>query len=237
MIQEILQEIGLTPSEVSTYKALLSIGRTKAGEVVKQSRLYPSACYSALNSLTEKGLVSTITVGKQKQYTAADPDTLLHIIDVRREKLQAILPELKASQAQVIEEEVEFYSGEAGIRNMFFSLVEDAQPGEVMYYFDAEKHDKQEAAQRVYLPLHTRTEDKGVIVKGIHPYDTKTKGVYEGHVEVRRTTTAIPPDTTIFRNKLALVSWSEKPRGVLITSQELADQYLELWREVWQKAE
>jgi len=58
MDTKLLQEIGLTNSEITIYTTLLRTGVIKAGELVREVNLHRSRIYEAINRLTEKGLVS-----------------------------------------------------------------------------------------------------------------------------------------------------------------------------------
>ena len=48
----------------------------------------------------------------------------------------------------------------------------------------------------------------------------------------------IPPTISIFRDKIAMMSWGdlEKPKGILITSREMAIQYTKFFKEMWKLA-
>lgn len=57
MQEKILQEIGLTNSEIIVYTALLKSGSTKVGELMKRINLHRSRVYEAIERLIENGLV------------------------------------------------------------------------------------------------------------------------------------------------------------------------------------
>ena len=119
---------------------------------------------------------------------------------------------------------------------MFFSIADEAQQGDIVYYFDAEEHEHGDRAALVYLPFHARMRAKRVTVRGIHRVDSKTKQIYEDTADIRGTTAVLPPDTSIFRDELILVSWTDTPKAVRIKSKQLANQYLKLWDEHWRNA-
>jgi hypothetical protein len=135
-----------------------------------------------------------------------------------------------------VQEGAEIYEGIAGIQAMFFDMIEDAKRGEEFLYFDAEEHDQEQRAKLVYLPLHARFKAKGVIAKGIQQSTSKTRKIYGKTINLRTTINTIPPDTSIFRNKLAIVTWTKTPKAVLITSEQLAQQYRRCWQEFWEGA-
>jgi sugar-specific transcriptional regulator TrmB len=60
MDEKLLQEIGLAPTEISVYTALLKTGSAKVGVLIREVSLHRSRVYEAINRLIEKGLVSYI---------------------------------------------------------------------------------------------------------------------------------------------------------------------------------
>ena len=69
--KELLAEIGLTERESKVYLALLELGSTTTGPLVKKSEVPNSKVYEILESLQNKGLVSWITKGKTKYFQEA----------------------------------------------------------------------------------------------------------------------------------------------------------------------
>ena len=95
---EILEDLGLTKSEIKIYISLLELGSTNAGNILKKSKMQNSVVHRALNSLIEKGLVNYVLEGKRKIYSATDPDNFNKYIDDKKERFKQILPELKKKQ-------------------------------------------------------------------------------------------------------------------------------------------
>jgi len=73
MIQEALQELGLNRRESICYTALLELGSSKTGAIVKKTGIPSSKIYEILDKLINRGLVSYIKIGKIKHYQASDP--------------------------------------------------------------------------------------------------------------------------------------------------------------------
>ena len=57
MIENVLAEIGLTKGEISVYKALIKLGSSTAGPIIKEAKISPSKIYNIIERLLEKGLV------------------------------------------------------------------------------------------------------------------------------------------------------------------------------------
>ena len=70
-----LKEAGLTDGETRTYLALLEVGSSTIGPVLKKSGVNRSIIYRIIEKLIKKGLVSYITKEKTKYYQAAPPNS------------------------------------------------------------------------------------------------------------------------------------------------------------------
>ena len=95
---EILEDLGLTQSEIKTYLTLLELGSSTAGPILEKSNLQNSVVHRALNSLIEKSLITYVLEGNRKIYQATDPENFNLFIDEKKRKFQEILPELKEKQ-------------------------------------------------------------------------------------------------------------------------------------------
>ena len=104
MDTDVLENIGLSQTEVKVFLSLLKSGESKAGGVIKKSGLHSSSVYNAINSLIKKGLVSYVKESQIKYYRAADPEVIFDYIDIKKREYEKILPDLKAYQQQKKEE-------------------------------------------------------------------------------------------------------------------------------------
>lgn len=74
--QQQLQQLGLHKNEAAVYMALLTLGYTQAGQIVKNTKLHRMLVYNALNTLNDKGLVTVTQKKNIKHFQAADPNIL-----------------------------------------------------------------------------------------------------------------------------------------------------------------
>ena len=71
---EILEEIGLTKSEIKVYLALLKLGSSTKKSIVKESGITHSKLYEITDKLINKGLVSYVRKNKVLHFSAAPPE-------------------------------------------------------------------------------------------------------------------------------------------------------------------
>lgn len=233
--KEILELIGLSNSESTVYMALLKLGRTRAGKIIKITGLQSSVVHNALNTLLEKGFISYIHVGSVKEYAALDPSVIESYINHKKATLHSILPELKSMQQVQNFTTAEIYEGYEGILAAMLSLCAEAKKGEVYKYFASASQYISPESLAFFTRADRARKQAGLIIRGIATYDTKELGDYS-ESEIRFTHENIPPTMNIFRDKIILMSVGSKPTAVMIHSKELADQYHILWDKLWKES-
>ncbi len=136
-----LQRIGLTPGESKVYLALLKLGQSTTGPIVKKSGVTTSKSYKILHRLEEKGLVSHVNKNKVKHFKASTPSKVLDLVtkqyedlEKRKKEVEKLIPELVAYQKQVEDEhEAEVYYGIEGLDTLFSEQLRELKKGENHY--------------------------------------------------------------------------------------------------------
>ena len=88
-----IEELGLTKHEAIVYKALLELGETKTGAIVKTTNLHRVLIYDALESLIKKGLASYVIKENIKYFKAANPERILDFLKEKEEIANEIIPD------------------------------------------------------------------------------------------------------------------------------------------------
>ncbi len=126
MLEQELKNLGLVEKEAVVYLAALELGSSTIQEIAGKSQISRSTTYEVIESLVKKGLMSSLTKGKKKYFSAEDPERLLSFIDAkekefekRKKELKAVLPELKeVSSLSRQRPRIKFYEGKQGIRRI-----------------------------------------------------------------------------------------------------------------------
>src|SRR3989344_4717573 len=129
----LLEGLGLTKNEVRVYLALLELGSTPAGPIIKKVGMHRSAVYDLIDLLTDKGLVSYVIKANRKYFEAQDPDRLLEYLDSKRQdinkkelELKKLLPELQLKRTLSKEEqEGTLYKGKKGLKSIFEDIIKE----------------------------------------------------------------------------------------------------------------
>ncbi len=141
MEEELLQtlrNIGLTDGEAKTYLALLSIGTSTVGSIIKKSGISASKVYYILDKLINKGLVSMIVKEKKKIFTASNPERILEYLDEEKQRIdknkknaEKIMPVLKLKKESISKLPiVELSKGMKGCETFYDEIYETMKKGD-----------------------------------------------------------------------------------------------------------
>jgi HTH-type transcriptional regulator, sugar sensing transcriptional regulator len=87
MIEQLLSEIGLTPSEIKVYLALMELGSSSAGKIIENSKIASSKIYEVLEKLASKGFVSSVESGKVRYFQASPPAMIKDYLGQKEKKI------------------------------------------------------------------------------------------------------------------------------------------------------
>lgn len=88
MYEQSLKNLDLSEKEAVVYLASLELGSSTIQEIAKKSQISRSTAYEVIESLIKKGLMSSLTKGKKKYFSAAAPETLTTLIDIKERELE-----------------------------------------------------------------------------------------------------------------------------------------------------
>ncbi|RLE38854.1 hypothetical protein DRJ17_02765 [Candidatus Woesearchaeota archaeon] len=236
-MNQILVEAGLTDSEAKVYLTLLDLGMDLAGTIARKSGIHRRSVYDILDRLIEKGLVSYIVKNNQRHYEATDPIRLIELLKEKERKIQEVLPRLQLKYSMTREkQETNFYRGKNGLKTVFEDQLKE---GKEILIFGANV-DVNEVI-KFYFPHFDRARvQKKIKVKFIFSEDARDnpaiKKIPLKEVRYIPKGFSSPAATYIYGNKVAIILWSENPLAILIKQKEIADNYKQFFKFVWDSA-
>lgn len=247
MYEEKLQNLGLTKGESKVYEALLLLGSSTVGPIVKKSGVAYSKIYEIINRLIEKGLASFIVKEKTKYFQAEDPTRINDYLKKREQELQKnrnafqnLLPNLeKLGETIGKKEEAEIFIGEKGLLTAFEKLFKNSKKTDKGYFFYVHDPEYYERAEKFYVKTWKLIAKYGNKWRGLtnesfrHTHLTKNypKNMQQKYVEY-----PLPGIFDIINDKVLMTSWRGKPLGILIHSKEFADNFINYFESVWKEA-
>lgn len=120
MISKNLEKIGFTEKEALVYLACLELGESNIQQISKKSGIKRTTVYDVIESIKERGIISTVTINKKIHYYAEDPRTIEDSLEEKKGLLRRILPEL-LSVTNIIDKKpkIRFFEGVDGIKEVY----------------------------------------------------------------------------------------------------------------------
>jgi len=171
MRKEVLEEIGLTKSEINVYLALLELGSSTTGKIVDKADVSSSKIYEILDKLIQKGLVSFIIKSGVKYFEAASPKRIMDYMkekeakfNLQKEELKKILPELELKRKlSKYKSEATIFKGIKGAKTAFDDVLRTLKKGEEYYVMGATEPSP--LFSRFIRHYHKQRSKKGIRVK------------------------------------------------------------------------
>ena len=237
MEEKILQDLGFSYVESKVYLLLLYLGSVKVGKIIEKSGLQSSTTHNTLHSLANKGYISYVLKGKIKIYQAVNPKNILKEFREKEAKFESILQSLE-QQHRFGEEKplAEIFEGIKGVINLLNELIEDAKPKDKYCFFAIDESNSNKEIQKFFETYDAKRKDKGLVVRGIARKELKPLFKKRKILRMRYVTYQIPSNISVCNNKMALISWGEKPTGVLIKSKTICESQIKFFENLWKEA-
>lgn len=241
-----LKDLGLSDKEARVYLAALEIGRSTADKLAKHAKIARPTTYLQIDSLIEKGLMSTYEEGKKTYFAAESPELLRRLLNRQKDSLDAkerdlakFLPELLRQFESAGERPiVRFFPGKEGLA---IAREEALLSKDKRFYgiFSPEN------LSRVYGQEYTenysnRRKALGIHSKGIYTsYKNIDRAVLDELTERRYFDLGVLPlsiDIYIFDSKVEIVSLEGVLFGLIIESDQLSKSFRAIFNFLWDQA-
>lgn len=117
MIVEDLKEIGLSENEAKIYIALLGLGPSTTGPIIKRTGLYRVIVYDTLEKLLQLGLVNYSLKKNRKHFEAEHPKQIMELLKNKEIVARSIVESLsKLKKESPLEKGAFIYEGWKGIK-------------------------------------------------------------------------------------------------------------------------
>lgn len=130
----LLLDVGLDAKEARLYLTILGAGRLSVSEAAESAFISRTNAYDVVKRLSRRGLLQTVEVSNaetsrnQTLVQANDLDGLLGDLDLRRNRIESLIPLLRAVRSKGTLPKVRYLEGEAGIRRGLFESLEWSSP-------------------------------------------------------------------------------------------------------------
>jgi sugar-specific transcriptional regulator TrmB len=251
MEKEALRKIGLTEGEVKVYVALLDLGPSSSGPIIKESGVSSSKVYPILDRLISMGLASYITKASRRVFQTTSPSKIIEMLDKRKQEVEEqkqeikdIIPNLVRRQKSLASShEAAVYEGYKGVKTYYKSLLAELKKGDERLVFGARSgYPVAKGAQYFFQSYHRDWAKKGLRTKIIFNKDlkgSKSTRYFEKSplTKVRYLSQVTLSSIGIQKDTVDMLVWTKEAQLVfVIKSREVARTFREYFNVLWRMA-
>ena len=239
-MHKFLESIGMTEYKQSVYLALLQLGSATATQISKMANVKRPTTYDTLYELIGMGLASEVHANNKHYFLAENPNKLEEIVTKMRKEFAVSLPYLSSIYNSGGEKpDVAYYAGIDGIKNVCDDILKMPENSEVLGYVtsDVLRHPEMEEYLKYFVKKRV---ERSIKFRGVYNPSLKIDKWLEKSDKHLREYRAVSKDHFPFRdeiniygNKMAIMSYGERPFGVIIGSKSVADTQRSIFELVW----
>jgi HTH-type transcriptional regulator, sugar sensing transcriptional regulator len=239
-----LEYLGLSEKEAKVYLAGLSLGKSTVQKISEKAQVNRATTYVIIETLMNKGIVSSISEDKKQYFYAENPEKLSLLfreqamaIQRKHEYLEKILPELKAVKISEREKPtVRYYEGKSGMKviaeEIFKSNSHKDNTMRLIYSYD--KLLKMFTDEEI-LDMREKRTVRDVKAKVIFNDD---QGRFNStKVETLRVDSNkynIKADIAVMGNITRMITQNTEPKGLIIENKEISETLSVLFDLAWE---
>lgn len=244
---DVLQELGLTKSEIAVYLSLLETGQSTTGPIVEKARISSSKIYEILEKLIDKGLVSFVLKGSIKYFEATQPERILDLLKEKEKKLEEqrkevekILPELtRKKNLSNVKDSAAVYRGMKGLETVFYEGLDLLKKGDMFYAFGIPH--RTNVINRFFVRWSKDRAEKGINSQLL--FNDEARGELQTLPENNRRSevkfmekgVVTPAAINIFKHRTVIFpnQLDQNPLLIVIDNQNIADSFKAQFELLW----
>jgi len=227
--EEVLQNFGLTESEIKLYLELLKIGEATATELAKHTNTNRTFTYDRLKKLQDSGFISYVIKDNKKYFKSAEPSQLLSFIKEKEEQIKSILPELEQlKRPHKGGPKVELFSSKKGIRTALNLILREKK--EVLIHGSISPFIN---TMESYFDIWNQRRIKEKIKAKI--LTNENIEIPFAEVDLLSEEEKSATTTFTFGNKIIIAMWSDIPVAILIENEEISKENASFFNSLWNR--
>ena len=245
---DLLEEIGLTKSEIKVYLSLIELGSSSVGPIISKAKIASSKIYEILDKLLDKGLITTFLEGHVKKFKAVNPERLVDFLNEKREELNKkedelnkLLPQLKQLyEEQKQDFEVEVFKGYKGVYAALIEMIQTLKKGDEHLVMGGGDSPTTNMRTKLFFEnIHRKRSEKGIILRIL--FNETRRKTYKNmsifpHTIPRYINFGIPSTINIYKDTTILLTMSPIPAAIRIKDKNITDSYKKYFERMWKSA-
>lgn len=234
-LSHFLQSLGLDETAQKIYLALLHRADATASQLARAAGVKRTSAYHVLENLHEMGLASVYKEKSEKRFFAENPEKIRGILEGKLKAFEKYLPDLRFhAKGSVQEPAVRIFHGQEGIRTIDDEILLYRQ--EDLYSMGSAEIIKEALGKNIGFAR--RRETQKIISWIIRPENER--GLHTptslSHVRYLSGDLSFPGMVQVIHNTVALLSSKRDGLHLLVMSEDLADFFRTIFRQLWEIA-
>jgi sugar-specific transcriptional regulator TrmB len=231
-LHKILEQVGLTKTEVLVYLALVKSGQSTAYKIANEAHLYRANTYMAIENLIAKGFVLKNEVNRRQILKAVSPEEFIKTLDRQKEKLQAAIPLIPRGFSEDVEN-VSVFTGINAFFSLLYSLLEKKQD---IYVFDIPSYVPELLSSHINQFHKERIKRK---IKMYHIYDYDSPRIaYLNSLKHTYAKKGMPgristTSTLVCGDITQIINWKKGLKVVKIIDKDISEAYKKQFDLLW----
>ncbi|MFA6429069.1 MAG: helix-turn-helix domain-containing protein [Patescibacteria group bacterium] len=238
--QKLLKSLGFSESESTIYLTSLELGPSPVQDIAKKAHVSRVTTYAVIETLADRGLMSSVEKGKKRLFVAESPERLVSFVTSRVKEMESTLKEVTASidELKLIQRGekpiVKMFEGADAIKAIEADVVA-VKPKTMSEFTNLDDlralHPIENRNDYIESAKHINWKGRSLLSVQGKPPVTFTKDVES---------VQLPPEiqfhgsiVTYGDNRVALYTLNGKLISVLIESTELAQTFKALFDYIW----
>jgi len=237
----------LTSGESKVYQALIELGESSIGNILKISGVSHSKIYDILERLANKGLVSSINKNGKQYFLASSPSRLNGLIEEERfkikayeEKIKQIIPKLENRKSITNPKSVlSAYEGIKGMKTVLEYVLSNVKKKEEILIMGSPKKIGESFGGYI-KEWQKKRINIGAICKIISDYDAPSwdyswwkESKKKKLTFTKRSKSSSPSYLVITQDLVVTIYFSEKILSFVVEQKDVADRYRKFFKELW----
>lgn len=229
-IATLFRSLGFSDGEMKTYLTVLELGPSTVIDITKKTKLSRQTVYNAIETLIDKGLMSTVMKGKKRCYISEDPERL-HAYLKRKEiefhekaaDIQRSMPELRLIQGGE-RPVVKMIEGKEGVIGTYSEM--EFNKKDTVYYEISDLDAafsviKPEEVKQTYADM----KKTNIVIKGMYAGTPLGKTLKSHRYFLPKDQSNFNSSISVYGDKIDITTFEGKMYTILIENKTLAQTF------------
>lgn len=238
---EKLIELGLSKNEAKIYLALLELGPSTTGPIIKKTGLYRVIVYDTLEKLLKQGLVNYSLKKNRKNFEAEDPKQILELIKNKEILAKDVVNDLKKLKIEMPLEKGAFvYEGWKGIKAAQENYFKDMKKGPGEYLMVGASRELHKKLDIFFNYFHERRSKMKVPAKLLFNENNRRFGKLKKKykpVQIRFMPKKVitPSWISTYKDMVLIGVAEDTPMAFFIKNKAVAESYRQYFYFMWEQ--